>query len=97
MVANLGNWAVTYSDTIRLKNNGSNKRKVDIILKNAFLNNGVIVIAPDGNIIKSGDEQDNIKTVESLEVDSGKTCEVTIVYLLPACSFGGLGHYVLLT
>ena len=97
MIANLGNWAITYEDTIRIRNLGTCTRKVDIILKNAFLNNGVIVIKPDGTILKTGDARDNIKTVETVEVDGGETCEVSLIYLLPACSFGGLGHYVMLT
>lgn len=94
MIANLGNWAITYKETIKIRNNSDNLRTADILFKNAFLNSGVIIIKPDGSIIKSADKSDNIKVIDTLELVPNEVTSYTLEYLLPACSVGGLAHYI---
>lgn len=97
MISNLGNWAILYKEIYELKNNSNRTRRVDIIMKNAFINSGVIVITPDGNIIKSASKEDRIKKIATIEVSALDTTQYTVEYMIPACSVGGLAHYVKVT
>ena len=94
MIANLGNWAITYKETIKIKNNSETKKSADILFKNAFLNSGVIIIKPDGSIIKSADKSDNIKVIDTIDLKPKEVTSYTLEYLLPACSVGGLAHFI---
>lgn len=94
MISNLGNWGIVYKEVIEVKNNSCTSKNIDIILKNAFINNGVIVITPSGELIKSAANCDNIKNVATLEVNANDTKQYVMEYMLPACSVGGLAHYV---
>ncbi|MBP5426788.1 MAG: NPCBM/NEW2 domain-containing protein [Clostridiales bacterium] len=94
MTSNLGNWAVTYKEIFNIKNNSNTTRSIDIIQKNAFINSGVIVITPSGDIIKSSNACDNIKTIATIEAKPHEVTQYEIEYIIPACSVGGLTHYV---
>lgn len=94
MISNLGNWAVLYKEVYEIKNNSDKERSIDIMMKNAFINSGVIVITPDGSIIKSASSDDNIKKIATLKVKAKDTTQHELEYMIPACSTGGLAHYV---
>lgn len=92
MIANLGNWAITYKETIKIKNRGNKARSVDIILRNAFLNSGVILISKNGDVIKSYNQ--DMQVVKTLDLAPNETTSCVLEYILPACSVGGLAHYI---
>ncbi|MDP4094065.1 MAG: NPCBM/NEW2 domain-containing protein, partial [Bacillota bacterium] len=96
MKCNLGNWGVTYHDTIKITNKGTLARRIGIALADAVDNTSAIVIKPDGSIIKNGNQKEHFKKITSIVIGPGRTSEYKLDYLIPGSSNGGLMHYVYL-